>query len=63
MDPEDIEPRTAKPKPRDLEPLSVAELESYIGDLEAEIGRARAAIAAKRNERAGAEALFRRKGG
>ncbi|MBF0392985.1 MAG: DUF1192 family protein [Alphaproteobacteria bacterium] len=63
MDPEELEPRAAKPKPRDLEPLSVAELQGYIGDLEAEIARAREAIAAKRFERAGAEALFRKLGG
>ena len=45
---------------RPLDPLSVVELEAYIGQLEAEILRARAAIEAKRAVRAGAEALFRR---
>ncbi len=60
MDPEELEPKKTKTAPRNLEPLSVAELESYIGELEVEIARARSAIAAKRNQRAGAESLFRR---
>jgi uncharacterized small protein (DUF1192 family) len=49
-----------KPKPRDLSPLGVAELEAYIDELEAEIVRARNEIAAKRKQRGGAETLFKR---
>ena len=45
--------------PADLSALSIAELEDAIRRLEAEIARARAAIAAKRNVRGGADALFR----
>lgn len=45
--------------PADLSALSIAELEEAIRRLEAEIARARAAIAAKRNVRGGADALFR----
>ena len=60
MDPEDLEPQRKKPPPRNLEPLSIAELESYIGELEGEIARARQAIEAKRKQRGGAESLFRR---
>ncbi len=59
---DDDEP-VAKPitlLPRDLTPLSVDELLRRIGELEAEIARARAAIAAKQDHRSGAEALFKR---
>lgn len=57
---DDLEPRKVKPKPKDLQPLSIAELNDYIAELEAEIARARAAIAAKQQDRSGAEGLFRR---
>ena len=60
MDDEDLLPRRRPPKPRDLSLLGIAELEEYIADLEGEIARARAEIAAKRSHRGGAEALFRR---
>lgn len=60
MDIEDLEPRKKAPEKRNLEPLSVEELIEYIAELEAEIGRARAAINAKQSVRAGAEALFKR---
>jgi uncharacterized small protein (DUF1192 family) len=53
-------PRKPAPVLKDLTPMGVAELESYIGSLEAEIARARAAIAAKEAQRKGAEALFKR---
>ncbi len=60
-DDDDTEPR----KPAGFEPpvldrLSIAELEAYITVLEAEIARVRADIAAKRDVRAGAEAVFRK---
>jgi uncharacterized small protein (DUF1192 family) len=60
MDPEELEPRKTKPEQKNLEPLSVDELEAYIGDLEAEIARVRQAIVAKRQVRAGADSLFRK---
>lgn len=60
LEDDDLQPRTAKPKPKDLEPLSIEALENYIGELEAEIARVRAAIDAKRRHRSGAEALFRK---
>jgi uncharacterized small protein (DUF1192 family) len=60
MDEEDLAPQRQKPKPRDLTPVSVAELENYIAQLEAEIARAKAEIAAKRRQRGGAEELFKR---
>ncbi|HEY7991269.1 MAG TPA: DUF1192 domain-containing protein [Stellaceae bacterium] len=61
MDDEDNLPRTKKPPPKNLAPMSIAELEDYIGELEEEILRVRADIAAKRSQRGGAEALFKRK--
>lgn len=60
MEEDDLDPRRAKAALRDLEPLSVAELEGYIAELDAEIERVRARIAAKRNVRAGADSLFRK---
>ena len=60
MDPEDLEPRKVSTPLRNLEPMSVEELTRYIGELDAEIARARHAIAQKRDVRAGADALFRK---
>ena len=61
MDEEDLLPRTKQPAKKNLAPMAIAELEAYIGELEEEIARVRADIAAKRNQRGGAEALFKRK--
>jgi uncharacterized small protein (DUF1192 family) len=60
MDEDDLSPRSRKPQKRDLAPIAIAELEAYIGELEAEIQRARDEIAAKRRQKSGAEALFKR---
>lgn len=60
MDWDDLDPKTRKPKPRDLDILSVEALTDYIADLEAEIARARAAIAAKGSARNLAESFFRK---
>jgi uncharacterized small protein (DUF1192 family) len=59
MDPEDLEPRTKKPAPKNLEVMSIEALHDYVAELEAEIARVRAMIAAKEKARAGAETLFR----
>lgn len=59
MDDEDWAKRPAAPAPKNLDPLSVMELEAYIDALTAEIARAKAAIDAKRHVRAGADSLFR----
>ena len=45
--------------PRNLEPMSVAELEEYITELRAEIARTEADIARKGRSRDAAEAFFR----
>jgi uncharacterized small protein (DUF1192 family) len=60
MDESDLEPRRVRPVKKDLAPLSIADLEAYIDDLEGEIVRARDEIAVKRRQRGGAEALFRK---
>jgi uncharacterized small protein (DUF1192 family) len=60
MEDEDLDPRRKLPKKKDLTPLSIVELEAYIADMEGEILRVREAIAAKRNQRGGAESLFKR---
>lgn len=61
MDIDDLEPRKPKPQVKNLEPMSVAELNDYIAELEAEIARVRADIARKTAHRAGAEGLFKKK--
>jgi uncharacterized small protein (DUF1192 family) len=60
VDEEELEPRHKATKLRDLAPLAIAELETYITELEAEILRVKDDIAAKRKQRGGAEALFKR---
>ena len=60
MDEEELAPRRKVPVKKDLTPLSIAELEEYITEMETEILRVREAIAAKRRQRGGAESLFKR---
>jgi len=60
MDTDDLEPRKPKAQSKNLEPMSVGELEGYIAELEAEIARVRADIAKKTKHRAGAEGLFKK---
>ena len=59
MDSDELEPNKQAPPRKNLEAMSVHELEAYIAELEAEIARVRADIEAKRAQRAAAEALFR----
>ena len=59
MESDDLPLKQPKPK-RDLDPMSIEELEDYIGEIEAEIVRVRAEIARKRAHRAGADTLFRK---
>ncbi|MDR3519046.1 MAG: DUF1192 domain-containing protein [Azospirillaceae bacterium] len=60
MDIDDVEPRTPKPALKELTVLSIDELNSYIAQLNAEIARAREAIAAKQGHRSAAESFFRK---
>lgn len=59
MDPEDLEPRKKKVQPRELDSLSIEELTDYIGEMETEIARVKAKIAAKRAHLSGAASLFK----
>lgn len=61
MEEQDFEPRHKKPQKRDLTPFSVAELQDYVAQLEAEAARARAMIAEKEKGLAGAETLFKKR--
>ena len=60
MDTDDLEPRTAKPAPKNLDVMSIEALGDYVAELEAEIARVRTVIAAKREARSGADAVFKR---
>ncbi|MDE2028975.1 MAG: DUF1192 domain-containing protein [Alphaproteobacteria bacterium] len=63
INPDELEPSKPAAKPRDLQPMSVEELNEYIAMLEAEIARAEAAIAQKNAHKQGIEALFGKKDG
>ncbi len=60
MDIEDLEPRKKAVTPKNLDVMSVEELRSYIAELQAEIERAQAKIAAKEAHRQGAASLFKK---
>lgn len=60
MDEQELEPLTKRQKPKDLEVMSVDALKEYIAGLEAEIERARAAIAAKESHKTAAETFFKK---
>ena len=56
---EDLEePRNVKPRPRDLEVMSIEALGEYITEMEAEIARVREAIAGKSTARRDADSAF-----
>jgi len=59
MDPEELEPRKKAPAPRELDSLSIEELRGYIAQMEAEIERVKAKIAAKQAHLTGAAGLFK----
>lgn len=60
MDWDDLDPKTKKPKLKDLSPLGVDDLKQYIADLKAEITRTEAELVKRDATRAGAEAIFRK---
>lgn len=60
MDLEDLEPRKAKPQPRNLDRLSVDELQAYIAELEGEIARVKAEIGRKQAHLDAAAAFFKK---
>ncbi len=60
MDLEDLEPRKAKPKPRNLDDMSIEDLKEYIEELASEIKRVESAIAVKEKARNLADAVFKK---
>ncbi len=59
LDTDDLEPAAQPAGKPDMDLMSIDELNDYIAGLQAEIDRARAAIAAKQGYRSGAEAFFK----
>jgi uncharacterized small protein (DUF1192 family) len=59
MDTDDLEPRKAKPKPKNLDPMSVEDLLEYIEELKAEIRRAEENMAKKKAHLSAAAGLFK----
>ena len=53
-------PRALRPKPTDLDVMSIGELSEYIGELEAEIERIRMAIIRKEEQKLAADTVFKR---
>ena len=59
MENDDLEAPKTRPRPKDLEVLSIEALNDYVEELEAEIGRVRVAIKVKQAARSGAEQAFK----
>jgi uncharacterized small protein (DUF1192 family) len=59
-DDDELEPRSRKPQPKNLDPMSVEELHDYIAELQAEIARAEDTIKAKQAHAAAAQMFFKR---
>jgi uncharacterized small protein (DUF1192 family) len=59
MDTDDLEPRKAKPQPKNLDPMSVEELAAYIEDLKAEIRRVEENMQKKKAHLSAAAGLFK----
>ena len=53
-------PRALRPKPMDLDVMSIGELSEYIGELEAEIERIRMGVIRKEEQKLAADAVFKR---
>jgi uncharacterized small protein (DUF1192 family) len=59
MDLEELEPKKQKPQPRNLDVLSIEELNNYIAEMQAEIKRVEEKIAAKKAHIHAASGLFK----
>jgi uncharacterized small protein (DUF1192 family) len=59
MDTEDLEPRKQKPQPRNLDVLSIEELNAYIEEMRTEIRRVEEKIAAKKAHINAAAGIFK----
>ncbi len=60
MDADDLEPIKKKPALKSFDEMSIDALNEYIAGLQAEIERAKAAIAGKQSARQGAESFFKK---
>ena len=58
MEEDDLEPRNEKPPPKNLAGMSIDALHEYIGELEAEIQRARETIASRQEALGAADSVF-----
>lgn len=59
MDIEELEPKKQKPQPRNLDVLSIEELNDYIAEMQVEIKRVEEKIAAKKAHINAAAGLFK----
>ena len=59
MEDQDIEPLHKKPKPKDLDVMSIEALKEYVADLEAEIERAKVTVVAKEDHRSKVDSIFK----
>jgi uncharacterized small protein (DUF1192 family) len=59
MDIEELEPKKQKPQPRNLDVLSIEELNTYIEEMRAEIRRVEEKIAAKKAHINAAASIFK----
>jgi uncharacterized small protein (DUF1192 family) len=59
MDLEELEPKKQKPQPRNLDVLSIEELNNYIEEMQGEIKRVEEKIAAKKAHINAAAGLFK----
>lgn len=59
MDLDDLEPRKRPQQKKNLEVMSLEELDDYIAELKAEIARTEQEIAKKRDHRSSADAIFK----
>lgn len=59
MELDDLEPRNRPPQKKNLEVMSVGELEEYVAALQAEIARTEDEIAKKRDHLSSADSLFK----
>lgn len=56
---DDLDPRTKKPARKNLEPMSMDELEQYIVSMQDEIERVRGEIAQKKAHQQAASSIFK----
>lgn len=57
---DDTDPKSKKPKPRDLSNMSVADLREYVAALQAEIARAELEAAKKEKHKSAMDSLFKK---